>query len=130
MQKIILDSNFLFIPLQFRIDVSKELENLVGKFEPIVLSTTMEELKTLTKEKPEKTRRQALLALKIAEKCTLITVEKDPVETYDDVILRKAKEWACLVATNDRNLRKRLRKESIPTIYLRQRKRLELEGYI
>ena len=130
MRRVILDSNFLFIPFQFQIDVLEELKNLLGKSEPVVLSTTLEELKNLAREKSEKTRRRALLALKIAEKCAIVSVEKDPAETYDDVILRKAKEWTCPVATNDRNLRKRLRKEAIPTIYVRQRKKLELEGYI
>lgn len=130
MRKVILDSNFLFIPFQFRIDVLKELENIIGRFEPIVLSTTVEELKDLARDKSEKTRKQALLALEIAERCVLVGVEKDPTETYDDVILRKSKEWSCPVATNDKELRRRLRKEFIPVIYLRQRKRLELEGYI
>jgi len=130
MQKIILDSNFLFVPFQFQIDILKELESIMGRFEPIVLSTTVEELKKLATTKSEKTRRQTSSALRLTEKCTLVTAEKNPEDTSDDVILRKAKEWACPVATNDRNLRKRLRKEAIPTIYLRQRKRLELEGYI
>jgi len=130
MRRIILDSNFLFIPFQFQVDVLNEMEDLLGKFEPIVLSTTVEELEKLAREESEKTRRQALQALKITEKCTLIQVEKGPAESYDDVILRKAKEWSCPVATNDRNLRKRLREENIPAVYLRQRKKLELEGYI
>ncbi|MDH5441905.1 MAG: hypothetical protein OEY31_14990 [Candidatus Bathyarchaeota archaeon] len=45
-------------------------------------------------------------------------------------MVRKAKEWNCSVATNDRELRRRLRVELISVIYLRQKKRLELEGYI
>jgi len=130
MRKIILDSNFLFVPFQFKIDVLEELGNILGRFEPVVLSTTVEELKKLVDEKSDKTRRQALSALKIAKKCIFVGVERASEETYDDVILRKAKEWACAVATNDRVLRKRLRKEAIPTIYMRQRKRLELEGHI
>jgi len=129
MRRVILDSNFLFIPFQFRIDVLRELEDLVGKSEPVILSTTLDELKKLVRRKSEKTRRQALLALKIAERCVMVHVEKDPSETYDDAILRKAKEWACPVATNDVKLRKRLRKEAIPTIYLRQKKKLVLEGH-
>jgi len=130
MNRIILDSNFLFIPSQFRIDILAELEDLLGKSEPIVLSSTVQELEKLSKGKSEKTRRQVLLALKIAERCTIIAVEKDYTETTDDVILRKAKEWACPVATNDRGLRRRLREASLPVIYLRKRKRLELEGYV
>ena len=129
MGKVILDSNFLFIPFQFKIDIFEELKNLVGKFEPVVLSTTMEELEKLATEKTEKTRRQALSALRLTERCTVVNVEIGPTESYDDVIVRKAKEWNCSAATNDRELRRRLRVELISVIYLRQKKRQELEGY-
>ncbi|MDH5440097.1 MAG: hypothetical protein OEZ48_10980 [Candidatus Bathyarchaeota archaeon] len=130
MGKVILDSNFLFIPFQFKIDILEELKNLVGKLEPVVLSSTIEELEKLATEKTEKTRRQALSALRLTERCTVVNVEIGPTESYDDVIVRKAKEWNCSVATNDRELRRRLRVELISVIYLRQKKRLELEGYI
>ena len=75
-------------------------------------------------------RRQASLALKFAEKCRVVQVEKDLKETYDDVIVRVAAEWRCPVATNDRELRRRLRNFGIPVIFLRQKRRLELEGAI
>lgn len=129
-RRVILDSNFLFIPFQFQIDILEELEKLIGRFEPVVLSTTMEELEKLSRERSSKARREALSALKITERCRIVKVKRDPAETYDDVILRTARNWNCAVATNDRDLRKRLRKEAVPVIYLRQRKRLELEGYI
>ncbi|NIU39058.1 hypothetical protein GWN65_03535, partial [Candidatus Bathyarchaeota archaeon] len=38
--------------------------------------------------------------------------------------------WECPVATNDRELRKRLRNLGVPVIFLRQRHRLELEGAV
>jgi rRNA-processing protein FCF1 len=130
MRRVILDSNFLFIPFQFRIDIIEELESLTGKLDVVVLSTTVEELERLSRKGSDKTKRRALAALKLTERCTVVNVERGPTETYDDVILRKAKEWKCAAATNDRELRKRLRKEIIPVIYLRQKQRLELEGYI
>ena len=130
MRRVILDSNFLFIPFQFKIDIFEELGSLIGKLEPVVLSTTMEELERLSKKGSDKTRRSALSALKLTERCIVVNVERGPTETYDDVILRKAKEWNCAAATNDRELRRRLREELIPVIYLRQKQRLELEGYI
>jgi len=43
MTKVILDTNFLFVPVQFQIDIFEQLNNLLGKAEPIVLSTTIEE---------------------------------------------------------------------------------------
>ena len=127
--KIILDSNFLFVPLQFKIDIFEGMMNLLNqRFEPILLSTTCQELQRMAEKGSPKLRRQAAVALKLAEKCRVVDVEKSKEETSDDVILRVAAQWRCPVATNDRKLKQRLRDISIPVIYLRQKSRLELEG--
>lgn len=131
MRRVILDSNFLFIPSQFRLDIFEELKNLLSqRFEPVLLSPTHRELLKIAEKGSPKMRKQASLALKLAEKCRLIHVEKGLEETPDDVIVRVATEWKCLVATNDRELRKRLRNRGVPVIFLRQRHRLELEGTV
>jgi len=129
--KVIFDSNFFFIPSQFQLDIFEELTNLLNqRFDPILLSPTQKELQRLAKESSPKTRKQASLALKLAEKCRVVHVEKGLKETHDDVIVRVAAEWKCPVATNDRELRKRLRSLGVPVIFLRQRHRLELEGAV
>ena len=129
--KVILDSNFLFVPSQFQLDVFEELSNLLNqRIDPVLLSLTKRELEEIARKGSPKTRQQASLALKLAEKCRVVPVEKDLTETHDDVIVRVAAEWKCPVATNDRELRKRLRKMGVPVIFLRQRRRLELEGAV
>lgn len=129
--KVILDSNFLFIPLQFRIDIFEAMKNLLNrKHELTVLSTTLNELRVLAQRGTPKLRKQAEMALKLAERCRVIAVRKSEDESSDDVILRVARKWKCPVATNDRTLRQRLRDISIPVIYMRQKSRLELEGSI
>lgn len=131
MIRVIFDSNFLFIPSQFRLDVFEELANLLSqRFEPVLLSPTYRELLKIAEKGSPKTRKQASLALKLAEKCRLIHVEKSLEETHDDMIVRVATEWKCPVATNDRELRKRLRNRGVPVIFLRQRRRLELDGTV
>jgi len=127
--KVILDSNFLFVPAQFKIDVFEELMKLLNqRFEPILLSATYQELQTMAEKGSPSRRKQASLALKLAEKCHLVNVEKSAGETNDDVILRIAAEWKSPVATNDQELRRRLRAKDIPVIFLRGKSRLELEG--
>lgn len=129
--KVILDSNFLLIPSQFQLDIFEELGNLLSQqFDPVLLFPTKNELQEMTKKDSPKMRRQASLALKYAEKCRVVHVEKKSKETHDDVIVRIAAEWRCPVATNDRELRKRLRNIGIPVIFLRQKHRLELEGEV
>lgn len=127
---VILDSNFLFIPSQFRLDIFEALSSLLNQqFNPILLSPTQKELQKLAKTSSPKKRKQALLALTLAEKyCTVVQVEKDSRETHDDVLVRVGSEWKCPIATNDRDLRKRLRSRGVPVIFLRQKRRLELEG--
>lgn len=127
--KVILDSNFFFIPSQFKIDIFEELMNLLNqRFEPILLSSTFQELRSMAEKGSSKRRKQASLALELAEKCRLINIEKETGETNDDVILRIATQWKSPVATNDRELRRRLRAQDIPVIFLRGKSRLELEG--
>ena len=74
--KVILDSNALFVPLELKIDIFEETQTLSHRnIEFILLSPVKNELELLaTKDSPE-TRRQALYALKLAEKCKLVAVE-------------------------------------------------------
>ena len=131
MIRVIFDSNFLFVPSQFQLDIFEELTNLLNqRFEPVLLSPTYRELLKIAEKGSPKMRKQASLALKLAEKCYVIQVEKGLEETHDDVIVRVAAEWRCPVATNDRELRKRLRNVGVSVIFLRQRRRLELEGTV
>jgi len=101
MVKIILDSNFLLVPFQFRIDILEELNNLFGRAEPIVLSTTLEELKKMAESSSVKKRMQFSVALRLTEKCEVLEVKREESESYDDVILRVAGELKIPVATND-----------------------------
>jgi rRNA-processing protein FCF1 len=129
--KVILDVNFFFVPSQFNLDIFEELANLLNqRFEPVLLSSTQDELQGLAKSSSTQTQKQALLALKLAEKCSFVPVEKYSEETYDDVIIRVATNWKAPVGTNDRELRKRLRQKGVAVIFLRQKHRLALDGTV
>jgi rRNA-processing protein FCF1 len=127
--KVILDSNALFVPLQFRIDIFEELKTLLGAgFEPIVLSPILQELKELAEESSPKMRKDAVIALDLASKCMIVKPADDSTNHPDDVIVRVASDWKCPVFTNDKQLRKRLRDINVPVIYVRQKSRLETDG--
>ncbi len=129
--KVILDSSFLFIPSQFKIDIFEELAKVLDRrIEPIILSPTYKELQKIAKSESTKLCRQAALALKFAQECRKIDVEKDDAESHDSVIVRVASEMDYCVATNDRALRRRLRRINVPVIYLRQKSRLAVDGAI
>jgi len=129
--KILMDTNAFFIPFQFGLDIFEELRNLLNrKFELIILKRTREELEKLAGTGSPKMRRLAFSALKLAEKCRLVSGKPGFSGSHDDLILEMAKKWNCPVFTNDRMLRKRLRDINVPVIYLRQKTRLEIEGSI
>jgi rRNA-processing protein FCF1 len=128
MVKVILDSNFLFVPFQFKIDIFEELGKLLGKAEPIILTTTLEEVETLARKRSPKMSIQATAALELARKCKMVEARMKPNESYDDVILRTAVDWDYLVATNDSNLKKRLREAGVAVVFLRRKSHLEIEG--
>jgi rRNA-processing protein FCF1 len=129
--KVIVDSNALFVPLQFKIDIFTELPQMLNRnVELILLSPVKHELETLTQKAPSKTQKNAAFALKLAEKCKFVKVPETPNEPTDDAILRIAKKWNAPVFTNDKQLKKKLRDISMPVIYVRAKSRLQIDGLI
>ncbi|MEM2675074.1 MAG: hypothetical protein QXT10_01040 [Candidatus Bathyarchaeia archaeon] len=127
--KVIFDTNALFVPLQFKIDIFEELRTLLNRnFEPVLLKPIKNEIEEIAEKGSPKMRRTAAYALKLAERCTLVDLGENFAGSPDDAIVRLAGEWKCPVFTNDRKLRKRLRDINVPVIYVRQKSRLEMDG--
>jgi rRNA-processing protein FCF1 len=129
--KVILDSNALFVPLKFKIDIFEELKTLLNRnLELVLLQPIKRELEKMAEKGTPKMRKEANYALKLAEKCTLIKLDESFVGSPDDAIVKVAGEWKTPVFTNDTELRKRLRDISVPVIYVRQKSRLEIDGRV
>jgi hypothetical protein len=129
--KVIFDTNMLLAPFQFKVDVLTELEEILSrKVSPLILSSTREELFKMRSSGKPKMAKLAQLALELADRCQVIEAKPAPGETIDDVLLRKARELKCAVATNDRGLLKRLREKGVPRIFLRQRRLLSEGAFI
>jgi rRNA-processing protein FCF1 len=131
LRKVILDSNFLFLPLKDGIDIFSEVERVLSaKPQIILLTPVMEEVKRLAMYSREnKIRREANFALKLAERCQKVNFMEKSEEKVDDLLIRAAEEMGGIIATNDRGLRQRLRSHGFPVIYARSRSHLVLEGY-
>lgn len=123
MVKIIFDTNFLIDLFRYKIDF-EEIETLfVEKCEFFTLNLVVSELKSISNSK-KTAKRFAKLALElIAEKNFHIL--KSSQNKVDLAIFDRSQE-GYFVATNDANLRKRLKNERVTTIYLRSRKRLAI----
>jgi rRNA-processing protein FCF1 len=90
---------------------------------PITVIQELEEIK----DKNSKTSREVAFAKKLPQH-EIIKTELEKGETVDDLIIRTAKKCNFIVATADLGLKRRLRDQNIPVIYLRQKRILALEG--
>lgn len=123
MRRIILDTNFLISLFQFKVELI-EIERII--YEPYTLVTVkpvINELEKIasSKEKDSKNAKLALRLIKIKD----IEVLDSPEKNADKTILALA-DKNTIVATNDIELRKKLKKLEIKTIYLRAKKHLAI----
>lgn len=132
-KKVIIDTNFLTVPSQFNVDIFSEAERLLeSRLEFIVLSSSVEELeKKLAEATKTKEKRKFRIAKELVKRCSIIVppnaIQNRPV---DDQILEYARQETGIVATNDRELRRRAIHNGIAVLYLRGKKRLHLEGIV
>jgi rRNA-processing protein FCF1 len=127
--KIILDSNALFAPLEFNIDLFEDLRKLLNRnFELVLLSATRLELERIATQGSPTMRKNAALALELAGRCKQLDIGQRTSMSTDDLIVQAAAKYNYPVFTNDRQLRNRLRDINVPVIYVRQKSRLEIDG--
>ena len=129
---MLLDSNFLLVPILFGVDIFEEIPKLLDRdVDFILLRPVYEEMRRLAIEGSPKVRKEASSALDLSRgRCRVMDFEAQEGEDVDDLLLRVAEELRCLVATNDGALRRRLRERGIPVIYLRQKSLLKIDGWV
>jgi hypothetical protein len=134
MKKILLDTNFLLVPIQLRLDIFSEIYNICDfKHKLFILDKTIEELKNIAEKQRGKNKEAAKFALKLIKLKGIGIIkatEKSKKSTADELMLKKANKNEFIVATQDKNLKKQLKAKGIPVIIVRQKKRLVLEGKI
>jgi len=125
MKKVILDTNFLTLPYQFKIDIFEEIKRVVQEdHEILTLDCVVEELKKIAKGKG-KNAIAARVALELMEKKG-VKILRTKKRNTDKVILSISDENT-IVATNDKELRGKLKDKKIKVLYLRSKKHLVIE---
>jgi len=119
---VLLDTNALMMPYQFRIDLFEELRDLLGSYEPVILSEVVNELERLSGGHGKEAA-AARLGLEISRKCAVVESGTDE-GTVDDRISGYALRHGGMVLTNDRALRNQLLSNRIPVIALKNQKKL------
>ncbi|MBN2458197.1 twitching motility protein PilT [Candidatus Woesearchaeota archaeon] len=121
---LVLDTNFLMIPGQFRVDIFEELEkSCYFPFQLYTTSGNIDELNRLRLKGTVKDRTAANVGLGLikAKNLKIIAIERD--KGVDDALVRLSEE-GYIIATVDRGLQKRLKAYA----YLRQKRYIEFKG--
>ncbi len=127
---VLLDTNILML-IGRGIDIFTQIEELLDtKPEYYVIEPVVKELEKIIAHGGVKERKAAKLALELVKKkCRIIEISLSPDKSVDDLLLEIALREGFIVATNDRELRRRLREAGIPEIYFREEKQLlEAQG--
>jgi rRNA-processing protein FCF1 len=120
MMEVVLDTNALTLPYQFRIDVFEQAKNLVPDAEFVTLKSVVDELRNIDD------RRAGAMALKLIE-ANAVRIVDEPGET-DSAILAYAQGAGAAVFTNDKELKKSCLKFKVPVIFMKKGKTLSAEG--
>ena len=122
-KKVVLDSSMLLNIEDLKIDVFDELKKEFGKVDFYITNAIDAELKLLT-EKNQKTRKKVKIAKKLMEKNKVKVLYID-TENADDSLVEAGKK-GMYVASNDKELRKRIKKVKGKNIYLRKKTFIEI----
>lgn len=118
------DTNAFMMASQFRIDLFRELGELIGSFEPVVLRDVVQELRGIA-QGAGKHAAAARFGLALSERCRIVEAGNDSVPV-DERIAQFAESNGGMVVTNDRDLREFLLSKNIPVISLKNKKKLDI----
>ena len=125
--RILVDTNFLLIPVRFKVDIftgSSDAVNDITEF--YVSSRVLNEIQRLKEKSKPSFVKELRLAETYAGQCTLI---EDPSDgEVDDSLVNLASRERMVLGTTDSELRQKARAAGVKVIYLRQRNYLVLDG--
>jgi rRNA-processing protein FCF1 len=124
---------FFMMLSEIQVNIFSELDRLIQReYVLIALSGIVKELQGLLINSKPKKRKKIAFALQFLNETQIKVLNEELLsdEPIDEYIIRVAKKESFIVATNDQNLRKKLRKEHIAVVFVRQKSYLELEGFV
>lgn len=126
MRKIILDTNFLLVPYQFKVDVFSEIRRICDfRYELCIIDKTIDELKKIIEEQKGKNKMAAKLAILLLKSKDVKIIKSKSAESVDDIILDHAGKDT-VVATQDAELKRKLKKKCSGIIVLKNKTHLAL----
>ena len=127
MKNIIIDTNFLLIPIEFKVDIFSEIERICHfNYRLCIFEQSINELKNIIEKQRGINKRAAQFALKLIKLKNLEVIQCEQKDV-DSLILENL-DKNTLVATQDLILKKELLKKGASVIILRNKSYLELIG--
>jgi len=127
MKQIIIDTNFLLIPAQFRVDIFSEIDRLMHEsYELCILEGTIDELNKITEKQSGKDKKAAALALQLIASKKVKHLKTEKNLNIDKLIVEQAKNPDSIIATQDMALKRVLKRNNAHLIILRKKQYLEL----
>ncbi|MFW9955868.1 MAG: PIN domain-containing protein [Candidatus Thorarchaeota archaeon] len=130
---VVLDTNFIAVPAQFGVDIFSEAQRVLEQsLEFVILSSALDELEQRISSAKSKTEaRDFRIARDLAERCRIEIIEPaSEGKSVDDQLLEFAQLNSGVLATNDKELRRRARSAGVPVLLLRGRSHLVLDGTV
>ena len=127
MRKIIVDTNFLLMPYEYRLDMVSELRRIIHSPITLVVSQgTLNEIATLAGRNGRRAAAARFVESNMDKFKSAFEFEIVPeTGAVDKWILKYAQEKLLTVATNDVPLRKRLLAKGVPVIVMKGKSKLE-----
>lgn len=117
MKKIILDTNFIVAPFQLNLSVFDELERLYPYGKVYTLDDVIQEAKSIESGKYRE------LVVKLIETQDIEILETEGEGSVDDLLVDLADDY--VIATNDKELKRRLLEKDAEVVIIRSKNHLE-----
>lgn len=122
---VIIDTNFLLIPVKFHLDIFSEISRLLStcqEYQFTIMDGTLKELKNLNSGKI------AIEILNSQKQRYKIYIHECKENYVDDCILKFVSERNnCIVCTNDKELKRKLRAFNVLIICLKHKSKIDFE---
>ncbi len=117
-------------PGELGLDVFEEIDELlVDNYSMVMPEPVKTEIRKLARGRGKESR-AAKIALELLDRKNVEIVETKRIDGDSSIIELARRYEKPVIATNDKNLRNQFRKRSVPTVYVRTKDHVEVEGDI
>ena len=127
-ETLVFDTNFLFVPFEFRVEIIGEIQKLLGNSVSfVIVEETLQELEQVEKKGDKNKKFLPLIATFLNRYNVQILTQINTNQTshVDDTLCTLPKDFT--IATNDKELRHRLWEIPKRVIFMRQKSYLDIK---